>query len=298
MSLLLSILAPCLTYCADDITPPQDTPPAYQLVYKFQAGQSVHYDVTQSTTRRSMQATQAQLIHDRVHEKKHILVVEVGDDGTFVLKTVFDRVQMTADFGAKKVQFDSDLPASQDPPGFTHFRESISHPGFHVRFAPNGRLIAVRRLATSGPAAARAAGKNNDGSSFLVVFPERALHIDDSWREEYHVTLPLTSTMKRKIEILRTYRLRAVKDGIATITYASSFKTPVRNPEILARLLQSTPSGTIEFDIDAGHIVSRTSRVDETVLNPNGPQSMLHTVSSRVEKRVLHAPQQQTAQTD
>lgn len=283
------VLAPCFVLplpiedVADRPAAPTD---AYVLVYKFKKDQPVHYMVTQHTTRDSRQGPQAQIIRERIHEKKHLAVVEVRSDGSFVLKTVFDQVQMHADLSGKKVSFDSSKPRQEDPPGFGHFRDSISRPRFHVHFAANGKLLGVKRLSTAKGADGKSAGKSGDGSSYLVVFPKQPIEVGETWKEEYVVKIPMSRDITRSITILRTYRLNSVKDGLAKITFASSLKTPVRSPEILAKLIQAAPSGTVEFDIEAGQIVRRSMRVDETVLNHSGPQSMLQTVSRRLEKRV------------
>lgn len=298
--LVATILAPCFVLpTAPDVESDTSAKPVpeYQLVYKFRKGQEVHYEVSQTTKRLSRQSQAQQLVTDTVREDKHLSVVDVTDDGSFVLKTVFERVRMNADFGNKKVVFDSQKPKTEDPPGFARFRKQISKPQFHVLFEPTGKLKAVRRLAAGKGADDKSAGKGNDGSSFLVVFPKDPVKIGGTWREEYTVKLPISRELIRSIEVLRTYRLNTVKDGIAKISFASSLKTPVKNPEFLAKLVQVAPSGTIEFDIDDGVIAKRTIRVDKTVLNHSGPGSLLQTVSKRVEKRVMPT-EQKTASTE
>lgn len=285
-SLLIAVFVTVGLSPEDNPAKDDQQPQTWKLVYKFEEGLPVHYSVEQSTTRQSRQQSATQLVRDKVREQKHLAVADVREDGSFVLRTVFDRVRMEADFGAKKVNFDSDKPASEDPPGFARFRKSIARPQFEVHFAANGKLLAVRRLSSARTSDAKSAGRNNDGSSFLVVFPEKALQVGDTWREEYSVALPLGQGIIQNVEILRTYRLHAVKDGIAELTFASSLKTPIRNPEILAKLVQSTPSGTIRFDLERGQIVERRMKVDKTVLNHSGPGSVLHTISQRVERRV------------
>ena len=227
-----------------------------------------------------------QVIKERINVRKHLTVVETRDDGSFVLKTEFDRVVMEADLSGKKVVFDSDKPRKEDPPGFGHVRKSLAKPRYHVHFAANGKLLGVKRLSNAKSGDEKKAGKSDDGSSQLVVFPTEPIKVGSSWKEEYVVKLPMTKEIVRSITILRTYRLSSVKDGIARINFATSLKTPVRSPEILARLVQATPSGSVEFDIEAGQIVRRSLRVDETVLNHSGSQSMLKTVSKRFEKCV------------
>jgi hypothetical protein len=286
-SIAATLLAPLLVLpMADEASVEKAKPTepvAYTLQYKFEKGDAVHYAVTHSTNTTSQLAEQKQLITERVNARKHIQVVDAKEDGSFVLQTVFDHVVMEADMGAKKVRFDSKKPSKEDPPGFGAFRQKIEKPRFHVQVKPSGALVGIRRLAAAGSAKAEDAGKSGDGSSFLVVFPEKDIKVGSTWREDYTVRVPMTQEIIRTITIMRTYRLNSVKDGIAKISFGSSLKTPVRDPGVLAKLIQSTPSGTVEFDIDAGKIVKRTMKVDEMVLNHSGAQSMLKTASRRVE---------------
>ncbi|MFK7821001.1 MAG: DUF6263 family protein [Planctomycetaceae bacterium] len=296
LSIAASLLAPIIVLSAPDDAATEKVQPsepvAYELKYKFKKGDSVFYAVSHSTNTTSQLAQQKQVITERVRERKHIVVTETADDGSFVLQTVFDHVVMEADMGSKKVRFDSKKPPKHDPPGFGAFRKKIEKPRFQVQIKPSGALIAIRRLAAAGSSSAESAGKSGDGSSFLVVFPDRPLKVGTTWREDYSVRLPMTQEIVRKITIMRTYRLNSVKDGVAHISFGSSLKTPVKDPAVLAKLVQSTPSGTVEFDIEAGQIVKRTMKVDEMVLNHSGPQSMLKTSSRRIEKRV--APREAT----
>lgn len=299
--LVATILAPCFVLsAAEDVgTADKAEKPSneYRLVYKFKKGQQIHYEVSQVTKRTSRKGPAQQIVKDTVREQKHLTVVDVNDDGSFVLKTVFDRVRMEAKLDEKMVSFDSRKPKSEDPAGFAAFRKQIAKPRFHVLFQANGKLKAVRRLAAAKGADQDSAGKSNDGSSYLVVFPEKLVKVGSAWRELYTVRLPVSRESTRTIEVLRTYRLNSIEDGVAKITFASSLKTPVRNPELLAKLVQAAPSGTIDFDIENGLILKRTMRVDETVLNHSGPQSLLHTVSKRLEKQVSAPADPKTAST-
>lgn len=259
-------------------------PATYSLSYKFQKGQELHYRVLQKTTHNSRQKQHAQVVREKVVEAKHYSVVDVRNDGSFVLQTVFDRIEMEADFGPKKkVAFDSSKPASQDPPGFKAFRRLTSKPQFNVTFAPNGKLKSVQRLmGASGKSST--AGKDGSGASYLVILPERPIAVGGTWRQIYNVKVPAGEGIVRNIEILRTYRLNSVEDGIARISYATSINSRIADPKTLALLSRATPTGDIVFDIDGGRILGRTMKSDETILNAAGPNSLVHVVSSRVEK--------------
>lgn len=288
MNLLLTSLLFLLSPNDSDAVEPKPSAAepvtAYSLSYKFRKGERLHYSVLQKTTHDSRQKRRQQTVREKVVERKHYDVVEVREDGTFVLQTVFDRIQMDADFGPqKKVSFDSSKPATEDPPGFKAFRRLTSKPQFNVTFASTGELRAVQRL-IGATEKSNQAGKDGSGASYLVVLPDEPVAIGDTWKQLYTVRVPAGEKIVRRIEILRTYRLNSVEDGKARISYATSINSPVNDPKTLALLGRATPTGEVIFDIDAGRILGRTMKSDETILNAAGPNSLVRVISSRIEK--------------
>ena len=261
-----------------------DAPATYSLAYKFRKGDKLHYSVLQKTTHDSRQKQFQQTVREKVVENKHYAVVEVRDDGTFVLQTVFDRIQMEADFGPKKqVVFDSNKPAAADPPGFKSFRRLTARPQYNVTFKPNGELRSVRRLAGAS-SKQNSAGKDGSGASYLVILPDEPIRVGETWRQLYNVKVPVGEGIIRRIEILRTYRLNSVENNIARISYATSINSRITDPNTLALLSRAEPTGEVVFDIEAGRILGRTMKSDKTILNAAGPNSLVRVVSSRVER--------------
>lgn len=278
----------------------------YQLRYKFRKGDIAHYEVNQKIVRTSTTGPRKEVTKEAIYEKKRLVVTDTRPDGSFLVQTVFDHVKMAAMFGSKvTMQFDSSKPKSSDPPGFAAARKSIENPEFRVWFKPTGAQERVVRLDRNGEekaedkrdesnkgkaaedrSAKEKAAKDADGSGFLLIFPDRPLKVGDTWRREYTVKVQISKDIKRRITILRTYRLNSVEDGIADISFASSLKTPVVRPDTLAQLAQTRPSGKVKFHINSGRIVSRSLRIEDTVLNHAGPKSMLHTTLKRTEQQI------------
>ena len=81
--------------------------------------------------------------------------------------------------------------------------------------------------------------------------------------------------------------LRAFFAGnVATIRVLNSLLTPMNDPEILRQLVQQTPKGTIEFDMQQGRVLNRTLQIDEKVVGAFGAQTLLQANGECVEKLI------------
>ena len=117
--------------------------------------------------------------------------------------------------------------------------------------------------------------KSDSAITFLMPLPEHAVAIHETWREVIPVNVRVTEEISRKINILRTFRLESVKDGIATISFRSSVEAAVKSPTMRAQLIKATPRGTLTIDIERGVMLKREIRYDETVLNAIGQNSVV-----------------------
>ncbi len=111
--------------------------------------------------------------------------------------------------------------------------------------------------------------------TFLMPLPEHAVALNETWREVIPVNVRVTEEISRKINILRTFRLESVEDGIATISFRSSVEAAVKSPTMRSQLIKATPKGTLTIDVERGVMLKREIRYDETVLNAIGQNSVV-----------------------
>ena len=111
--------------------------------------------------------------------------------------------------------------------------------------------------------------------TFLMPLPEHAVAVHETWREVIPVNVRVTEEISRKINILRTFRLESVEDGIAAISFRSSVEAAVKSPTMRSQLIKATPKGTLTIDIERGVMLKREIRYDETVLNAIGQNSVV-----------------------
>ncbi len=111
--------------------------------------------------------------------------------------------------------------------------------------------------------------------TFLMPLPETSVAIGETWREVIPVSVRVTEEFSRQINILRTFRLESVEDGIATISFRSSAEATVKSPTVRSQLIKATPKGTLTFDINRGVMLNRVINYDEMVMNAIGANSVV-----------------------
>ncbi|MEZ6048969.1 MAG: hypothetical protein R3C11_26015 [Planctomycetaceae bacterium] len=94
--------------------------------------------------------------------------------------------------------------------------------------------------------------------------------------------------LQQDVRLQREYRLRSVEDGIAHITFKTSVLSLIHNPTILSQLIQNTPSGSIDLDLNRGVIVKRIAKLDNTEFGFSGDDSSMRAVS-RTEEILVSA---------
>jgi hypothetical protein len=203
-------------------------------------------------------------------------VIDVDDDGVATLEQSVKDVTMTSrssDRGEVRWSSNGD---SEPPPGYESVRASLGVPLVRMRVTPDGRVLERRELRPC-PAAA-------SGDLVIVPFPEDRVEEGHSWTIPDEVVVEVPNGPRKAVRTRLRYRLESVRDGIATISVDTTVLTPLDNPQLEARLLERIWNGTIRFDIERGHILSRSTSIDRRVVGFGGPQSSVRYKASLDEK--------------
>jgi len=291
---------PCTVVSADEKAQPstkQSGPnknTTWRLGYKFVPGQIVRLVVTHQMTMTTTKGPTSVTAVNTSTSDKHFRVIRVAPNGNAVLEPMIDRVRMQARIGeTDPIKYDS--RSSKSPPRpFSGVQETVGKALAQLTVTPSGELLSSKVLLPkriTSAVTARQVPATDDVSSrnFLVVLPTEPIGIGQSWQDRFKVRVRVTRTLTRDIEMLRKYSLKSVSRGIATIDLKTAVLTPVRDAGIRAQLIQRTPTGTIQFDIEKGLIVFRQLVVNETVIGPFGGDSSLRAKSTRTE-RIVEAP--------
>ena len=276
---------------------------AYQLAYKFNTGQFLHYELsdraelttqTSNSLSRAIQQTQCM---------KSYRIVSTDESGGATIEPIVEHVRMASTTGdAGIVGYDS----SKDevvPKGFENLAGTIGRPLARFQVAPNGKLLKVTLLVDDVPKNfSDAAEKTDPAINFLVVFPEQPVKVGDKWNEKIETKVSVASVgsqLQRELGLIRVFELTKVENEIATIRFRTSLRIPVSDPDILRQTVQQTPSGVIEFDLKNGRLLSRSLKIDEKVVGAFGAQTLLDAQGEMTEKLITpkttaKAPSQST----
>ncbi|MCA9071007.1 MAG: hypothetical protein KDA84_18900 [Planctomycetaceae bacterium] len=264
---------------------------AYLLRYHFEKNEVLNYQVDHET---SMTTTAPpnylEKVTNSVQSQKNHRVVGVDSKGNATLELMIKHAKMSAQFGdSNPLKFDSDHP-KDCPKVYEHMRPIIGRPLARVQVSPRGELLQTRpQLPFSVLAKAKlvkADGSFSEGASqnFLIEFPEDAIKVGEGWTNTFEVKVVVGKTLTQNVTMQRSYELVKVDGNIATIKLRTGLITPTRDGMILGQLIQMSPNGTIEFDLEKGRILSRTLTIDKTEAGIINGHGSVHAESKRVER--------------
>lgn len=264
-----------------------------RLAYRFQKGDVVRYETVQNVTFVSQFSGNVETATNKTETRKAYRIVAVNPDGSAELELVIEWVRMKADFGGGglPVEFDSRDPAAKSQAKFANVLKNVGNPQ-RLICAPTGKVLKVKEvsLVTPGPAGSQPvqikdeAGR--DDLNFLTVFPDEPISVGKSWVEKSEIKVVVEDKLKESVELQRTYKLKSVKDGIATVSFKTSVLTPIKKPEVAIQLIQRDTQGELTFDIARGAIVTRTVDADKSVINPAGNNTAMRSTSYLLERMV------------
>jgi hypothetical protein len=282
VTLIISTTFDPLASRADDAT--------YLLVYKFNSGQFLHYELSDRAELTTQTANNLTRAIQETQCLKSYRIVSVDESGNATLEPVVEHVRMASTTGEKAIVGYDSTKDEVVPRGFENLAGTIGRPLARFQFAPNGRLIKVTLLVDDVPKSfSEAAERTDPAINFLVVFPEQAVKVGEKWSEKFDTKVTVASVgsqVQRELGLIRVFELVKVEDEIATIQFRTSPRIPINEPDILRQIVQQTPSGTIEFDLKNGRLLLRSLKIDEKVIGAFGAQTLLDAQGAMTERLI------------
>lgn len=266
---------------------------AYTLRYKFRPEQFLYLEVEDTMKIVTQFNGASETITSKSQAWKQLRVVSTGEDGSALLEPMMERVKLFADRGNQGTEEYDSLSDETPPVNYRELKGTIGRVQARMKVAANGELIQVIPV-VQNPALIEAAKKNDPQLNFLTILPKAPVRIGESWKDRFTTDVTIEKNLKKDVVIQRTYTLTAVNGATATIKLKTAVITPTDDPQILVQLIQRTPNGVIEFDMNQGLIVSMKTEIDETVLGPFGPKSSVTTTTRSSEKLLPRRPEFKT----
>ena len=260
---------------------------AINLAYKFHSGMFAHY----AGTSRVQYKSQLDPEHIYVSQQSNDIwtrfrVVTVDESGLALIEPVIERTQMAARMHDKPPVFFDSSSKTEPEPEFRAIRDAIGKPIARFQVAPNGKLVKAIVIDPNAPVSLRmSAEKLETRFQYLPILPDHPVAVGDKWREEFTVDT-INEGLKEPMPMRRIFELSGVANGIAIIKFKTLTMKPISDPDVEKQLIQQTPTGTIQFDIERGLVRSYVSNVNKTAINALGNQTLLQVVGESTEKLV------------
>ena len=252
----LSLIAAFACVFASAAAPTRAAAPRgkYLLRYKFAMGESLRYEVKQSTNLRTTMEKTTQRNSSQTTSIKVWNVTDVLPSGDIEFIHLVESVQMSNEGpNQTKRSFDS---TSTEPPatGFEAAARAIGVPLVKVRISPSGKVLSrEQKLPQQEPPA--------EDLPITLELPEESVALGERWSHAYDVTVKKPSGADMKIRTRRVCRLRQVKAGIALIDVEYQILTPV-DATIRSQIIDRLTKGTVRFDLERGRVIQQSHEVD------------------------------------
>lgn len=234
------------------------------LQYKLKAGQKLRYNVVHMA-KTNVRIGQTDDISQVLTASTKAWEVTSSDGETITFNHGIEKVHMTQQSGdGSEVRWDSE--SDEIPP--TRF----------ASVAPKlGQVLGTVTINSYGKILERSS-KDSESvklgmGEITLQLPEKPIAIGEQWTVPRELRITSEKTGPKLVKIRELYTLEKVQTGIATIKVKSEPLTPISEQSERAQLLQQLSNGTIRFDIDAGHVISRRLDWDTSVVGFQGPQS-------------------------
>lgn len=286
MTAALALLLASLPSAAAPIEAPRPTA-GVRLTYRFTPGETVRYRIEHAVQMLAVKGAVTERSVSRARTDQHYEVTGVADDGTATLRLVIAAARMEASFNAESpVIFDSTAKTAP-PRQYLPVSRAVGTPLAEIQVRPDGTVAKATPLLAAGDLAALGGGLGRtaeEAGGLFDVFPDRRLCVGDEWSDTFKVKVSVTTTLRREVTLLRTYRLERLNDGVAVVAFRTVLLTPVTEPGLLVQLIQRQFAGTLRFDATAGRLMSKEFASDNTELGWAGDDSSLRAIGRRTEE--------------
>jgi hypothetical protein len=248
----------------------------FRLGYRYQAGDRLVMDVTHRALTETTIAGTTQSTETATDSTKIWTVTAVDAAGHATIEHSVDGVTMTSrtsDKGQVRWSSSGDEPP---PTGYETVKQSLGVPLSRLTIDRVGRVLSRQDLRPSPP--------SNTGDLMVVPLPDGEVREGAEWTVPQEVVVEVPNGPRKAVRTRLRYHLASVRDGIATIHVDTTVLTPLDDPRLEARLLERIWDGKLEFDIDRGRVIRRTTGIDRRVIGFSGPESSVRYKASLEEK--------------
>jgi hypothetical protein len=236
--------------------------------FRWQQGQVLTYRVEHLTTAAATAEGKTNESKSKLLLTKSWQVLDVDAAGIATVQLVLKafRMEMVSPSGGVLL-FDSTDPGKSDPDLSKQLAPLVGPPLALLRMDGYGRVIEVKEC-KFGPASRLEAQP-----PFEFVLPGEAPKVGQAWERSYKITLEPPIGTGEKYDGVQTYTCKAIDEGKATLTLATTLKRLPESPLDRVPLLDQQPEGEIIFDTQAGRLQRANLHIEKEILGHQGEGS-------------------------
>ena len=273
-----------------------ETQEKYLLRYKFEPGTVLRSEVLHLSKNGTRINSVLQEASSRTLTEKSWHVVKTDQEATTFEYRV-DEIELAQQFGqSEEIRYstkeagknaqrgDGKEPAEKPPVQFASAVETA------------GKTISTIQIDHRGMVVARSDSKDPPHmgmGDITMPLPADPVGVGATWEVPREMRIDRKDGSSRLIKFRELFKLEKVSAGVATVDVRSEPLSAIADPAEEAQVMQQLSNGTIQFDIDAGRMISKELAWDHQVVAFSGPGSVLeysarledHVVSAKVEPR-------------
>jgi len=256
---------------------PAESTVKHTLRYRFREGDVIRYETTRVGELKMAIGEQTKSDISRVKQIRRFEVGGVDESGAADLLMRFEFVEMSLQTNdGEPIVFRSTMSPEEIPRRFARVALKLTDAAPHFSVLPTGAPL-------NDDAELVRPKEAQQETRLMLPLPVEPVAEGESWKYYNTVKVRLSEDVNRGIRLLTSCRLKSVEDGVARISFQTSSVSHVKTPAVKALLIEAFPKGHVMFDMDAGRIVSRVIRNDNSVFGVYGKGSVLTTSAESIE---------------
>ncbi|GEM_PF-1900109 len=257
------------------------------LAYQFKKGDVWRYQLREKGTQESISEASDTLGENNSSLWKHYRITETFDDGSALMEVVVDRFQLNFkmyinDELQKTIVYDT-ATENEPPPEFRSVKKSIGKPFAKVKMTASGEIIEMNFLQETS---ANDQEQTKQRQGLPILFPKTPVSVGEYWSDKLTVNLAVTPVLKKEYTVQTIYQLNKVDENIATIELKTIVQPRLTNPVLRGQMMRYLPSGTIEFDMNQGRILTRSEVIDRREVGVGGPKTAMQVLNRKMERLI------------
>jgi hypothetical protein len=247
--------------------------------YKFAPGTVLRSEVLHVSKNGTRINSVLQEASSRTITEKSWHVLETNDSVTTFEYRV-DQIELAQQFGESEEIRYSTKEATEKPP--VQFASAVD---------TAGKVISTIQIDARGMVVARSDSKDPPHmgmGDITMPLPSEPVGMGATWEVPREMRIDRKDGTSRLIKFRELFKLEKISAGVATVSVRSEPLSAIADPAEEAQVMQQLSNGTIQFDVDAGRMISKELAWDHQVVAFSGPGSVLE-YSARLEDRVVSA---------